>query len=343
MGAITIHVRRFELKQYEHVLIIEYRRRESFYSWRVLASAYATAQEFGKPDYRHLLDIKQSSRPALEYFNGIRSAENKWLTCLRASPKQLSTTDLIALHTISNLAVLDLSDGQVTVDIEISRFDERVMRTWAELARSRQAFQHLRVLLLGWQEHLADWIFKYADSFPSLCHIIATDCLRIHQRNRHVWESISQAAGWEARHAKRSAKSLRPIIGNEDFYVGSVSGCYYDSMELFSKLAHRQRPTLAQRLPILEVWLGTPRQWSHIVDDFPSHRTVFFENAKVGDQKALGKDLAITNREQSKRVRDRQQPGSATASPPAKRGPQSRPNMKTKGKNLSDLLEDFRT
>ena len=342
MGAIAITVRHDLSDQWADMLTSGHRRRESFHAWRTLAAAYPSAEEFGRPEYRYLLDIKQLSLPLLAYFNGIRSAEPSWLTCLRISPKQILTTDLVAIHTITNLAVLDLSDGQVTIDNLVTKFDERVMRAWAELARSGQAFQHLRVMLFGWQETLSDWIFKYMDCFPSLCHIIVTDCPRVHQRNRNVWEPISQTAGWEARHAKRSAKSLRPIIGNEDFYFGSISGCYYDSMELFSKLAHNKRPNLTQRLPVLEVWLGTPRRWSHIVDEFPSNRTVFFENMKTGSWRALEGSLAGGNGEQ-KRARNPVRADSEAASPPPKRGPQSRPAIRSSGKNLTDLLQEFRT
>lgn len=205
----------------------------------------------------------------MEYYKGVTSKDTKWLTCLRVSPKRLSTQDLVSIHTITNIAVLDLSDvGNEYSDIG-STFNERVMMTWAQLAASGQAFQNLRVMLFGWQQQLNHWIFNYTHHFPSLCHIILTDCPKMHQKNRGEWEHISQAAGWDARHAKRSAKSLRPIVKSEDFAFGSVSECYYESQELFSELAHNKRPSLMRTLPILEVWLSTPRQWTHIIDDFP--------------------------------------------------------------------------
>ena len=220
--------------------------------------------------------LKQPSLPLADYYKGITSPEIKWLTCLRVSPKQLSKQDLVSIHTIVNLAVLDLSDAGNEYGEIWSSFDERLMLSWAQLAASGQAFQHLRVLMFGWQEGLGQWIFKYTDRFPSLCHIIVTDCPNMHQRNRSDWEMKSQPAGWEARHAKRSAKSLRPIIKSDDFQLGSVSGCYYESHELFTHLSHSERPDLTQLLPVLEIWLGSPRQWTHIIEDFPGHRTSKF-------------------------------------------------------------------
>lgn len=259
------------------------------------------------------------------------------------SPNQLTPVDIVSIHTITNLVVLDLSDGQATIDNAFSKFDERIMRSWADLAASGQAFQHLRVMMFGWQDNLSTWIFKYVDRFPSLCHIIITDCYQMHQRNRGDWEPISQAAGWEARHAKRSAKSLRPIIGDRDFYFGSVSGCYYDSLELFSSLGHPRRPDLLDRLPALEVWLGTPRQWSHIVDDFPSTRTIFFENTKTNAWMEETQPSQISAREPAKRVRNQELASQGTTSPPPKRGTQGRPRMKLGSKNVMELLDEFKT
>ncbi|OAG44123.1 hypothetical protein AYO21_01580 [Fonsecaea monophora] len=317
-------------------------RAESFHAWRTLAAAYPSSEEFGRREYRYLLDIKQLSVPITEYFNGITSKELQWLVCLRISPKQMAISSLVSIHTILNLAVLDLSDGQVTIDNNLSKFDERVLRSWADLARSGEAFQHLRVILFGWQEHLSDWIFKYTEFFPSLCQIIITDCPKMHQKNRGVWESTAQTAGWEARHAKKSAKSLRPILGSQDFAFGSVSGCYYDSLELYSQLAHKRRPSLADGLPLLEVWIGNPRKWSHIVDDFPSTRTIFLENIKTHSWKAKGGSSSIrSNREPTKRVRNQDQGTPGAASPPPKRGSRERPVIKSGGKNITDMLNEF--
>ncbi|EXJ84951.1 hypothetical protein A1O3_05626 [Capronia epimyces CBS 606.96] len=316
-------------------------RGESFHAWRTLAASYPGEGEFGQPKYRYLLDIKRPLLPLTDYVMAVTSQEMRWLTCLRVSPKQMTTVDLISIHTVTNLAVLDLSDGQVTIDNNVSTFDERVMRSWAELAASGKAFQHLRVILCGWQENLSDWIFRYADSFPSLCHIVLTDCPKMHQRNRGDWEGVSQAAGWEARHAKRSAKSLRPIIGNQDFYYGSVSGCYYGSMELFGSLAHTRRPNIVGRLPVLEVWLGSPRQWSHIIDDFPSTRTIFFDNVRTqawAEREGLSQ---LSGRDHTKRLRNQEMVSQGTPSPPAKRGPKRRPAMRSKVSSVVDMLNEF--
>ncbi|KAI9876857.1 MAG: hypothetical protein M1823_007200, partial [Watsoniomyces obsoletus] len=60
----------------------------------------------------------------------------RWLACLRISPKETRAADLISLSGISNLVILDLSDGQAAIDTKVSSLDERVFRTWAELAKT---------------------------------------------------------------------------------------------------------------------------------------------------------------------------------------------------------------
>lgn len=252
----------------------------------------------------------------------------------------------MSIHKITNLAVLDLSDGQVTIDNNHSTFDERVMRTWAELAMSREAFQHLRVIMFGWQETLSEWIFRYVDKFPSLCQIIVTDCPQMHQKNRGEWEDISKGAGWEARHAKKSAKSLRPIIGTQDFYFGSISGCYYESMELFENLAAKGKPTIKDTLPLLEAWIGTPRQWSHIVEDFPSTRTIMFDNIKTESWVESTKQPLVDNgnidRDQGKRARNSEVVSQANGLPPSKRGATAvRAMRKRHEKSILDVLGEF--
>lgn len=334
------------------LLTLRNRRAESFHAWRTLAKSYPHTEEFGLRQYRYLLDLKQPQLRLFEYISGITSPELNWLTCLRISPKQLTTADLVSIHKITNLAVLDLSDGQVTIDNKHSTFDERVMREWGELAMSRQAFQHLHVIMFGWQENLSEWIFRYVDKFPSLCQIIVTDCPQMHQKNRGEWEDISNGAGWEARHAKKSAKNLRPIIGTQDFYFGSISGCYYESMELFENMAAKGKPTtsIKDTLPLLEVWIGSPRQWSHIVEDFPSTRTIIFDNIKTGSgpwvestmQPLVVNDNDNIDRDQSKRARNSEVASQGTGLPPSKRGATAvRAMRKRHEKSVVDMLEEF--
>ncbi|KAJ9638094.1 uncharacterized protein PV06_04923 [Exophiala oligosperma] len=317
------------------------RGRHSFHIWRIFAVSYPGAEEFGHPDYRHRVDILHPTLPYTDYFTGITSNDLNWLACLRVSPKQMSATDMVSIHKVTNLVVLDLSDGQISLDNRTSPFDERIMRSWAELAEAGQAFQLLRVILFGWQEHICKWLFKYVDVFPSLCHVIVTDCPRMHQRNRREWEPFSTAAGWDARHAKRSAKDLRPIVERGEAGKGYVCGFYDESQSVYEDLVHPRRPDLVERLPLLDTEIGTPRQWRHIVDDFPSTRTILFDNIKTKAWEEEGKNPHVVDIPQSKRLRNSEGVNQGTASPPAKRSSQTAPRTRPSVRTAGDLLQEF--
>jgi hypothetical protein len=260
---------------WEHVLATH---RESFHAWRVLASTYP--EQMSAKDHRYHIEIRQPSLSLPDYFSGLIS--QSWLVCLRVSPKETRTADLINVCNIPNLAVLDLSNGQVSFgpDNVKSPFDERILRTWAELAATGQAFARLETLMLGW-EQLGVWLFQYLPCFPALTKVVITDSLHLHQKNRKLWESIALRYGWEARHAKRSAKSLRPVFDEAVFHRFAVSGILSQYSDAEDPLQGRQ-PRYA--LPVVEASLGMPKKWSHILDDFPGTRTVYLDRIKVVDK-----------------------------------------------------------
>jgi hypothetical protein len=294
--------------------LTSFSRRESFHAWRTFASAYPI--EFSDRKYRYHLHIRQPSLAPPDYFRGLSPKDPSWWTCLRISPKETRVADLVPVSNISNLALLDLSDGQVTIDTKVSVFNERVMRTWAELVSTAGAFEELQILLLGWQEHVSTWLFQYLQHFPKLRYVVLTDCPLLHQKNRKEWEPKALLWGWEARHAKRSAKRLKPCLMEKDFHSGAVSGLLYPDEQMQIER------------PVLEMWLGNPRPWTHIVDDFPSTRTIFFERSSRAD--AL------------KRMADERP--AETRSPPAKRmlKPRARPGTKlTASADDSGLFADI--
>ena len=320
---------------------ITMRRIESFHVWRAFAASYARASEFGQPQYRYHLQIRQSSLVLPAYFNGITSRDASWLTCLRISPKETRTADLVAIANITNLTALDLSDGRVTIDTRISAFDERVLRTWAELAQSGRAFQHLRVLMFGWQEQLSFWLFKYLPRFPALERIVLTDCPHLHQRNRKDWEQLALNAGFEARHAKKSAKGLRPILFAPDFPQGAISGlCYIaPDEENGAGMSFEKHNDIDDhnRKPLLECWIGTPRTWNHIVDEFPGTKTIWFD--KVLDSSRYIQSEVV--KKSTKHERPTSSSSAAIHSQPQKRNTKAVPKMRQTKHDITNVLAGF--
>ncbi|KAL9107149.1 MAG: hypothetical protein Q9227_007929 [Pyrenula ochraceoflavens] len=283
-------------------------RTESFHAWRVFATAYP--EEFAVDSTkRFFMKIPAPGLPMGDYYAGLNASSSilgstAYLVALRIAPKATSVADLVALAKIKNLAVLELTDPPPGLIPEESRsmFDERIMRAWAEMAvesRQGRAFRELRVLLLGRQHEVSGrWLFKYLQRFPKLGRIVLTDCEGLHQRNRAEWEELGKEHGWRARSAKKSVKRMRRVIDpwsvvceeksdqhqdgetEKDKEVGGHFGCISRAMDVDAEeepLFTGQLSAKEEKKPLVECWLGQPRPWSHIVDDFPGTRTVWLD------------------------------------------------------------------
>ena len=267
-------------------------RSTSFHAWRVFAFSYST-HFTSAPSHRYRIELKQPPLPLPDYYAGLTSPTSAWLTALRIAPKRASASDLVRLASLPNLAVLDLSDGPLPLlgDADDSHFDERILRAWKEVGT---CFPRLRVLMLGWQGGVDRWIFPYLSIFPNLEVFVVTDCAKLHQKNRSYWEAAAGECGWTARHAKKSAKSLKPVLDDQTFYRGAVGGMLRNDGE-------------REKKPVMEAWLGSPRPWTHVVDDFPGLRTVWFDRVGAEDNssKKLTVGTAKTQEGRKEAVKDR--------------------------------------
>lgn len=248
---------------------------ESFYIWRTFAIAFGT--EFADNSNRYMLDIKAPALSLPDYYKGLSSRKREWLTCLRISPKQVTVPDLVSLSAITNLSVLDLSDGRLYMENRESTFDIRIMRSWSELASTGRAFQSLEVFMLGWQEKVDTWIFDLLDSFPRLDILVMTDCRCIHHKNHKEWQDDAWKHGWTFMPSKRGAKHLRTLLDDKSFYAASASNLHYEHMRMAAEVAKRPMNSSISDRPLVECWLGTPKPWRHVIDEFPGTRTVFFQ------------------------------------------------------------------
>lgn len=246
-------------------------------------------RDFADPNRRYFLDLKSPPLPLSEYQKGITSKEKYWLTCLRISPKQLPVSDLVSMSNVSNLTVLDLSDGQHSIENRDSTFDIRVMRSWSELARAGRAFQNLRVLMLGWQEKVDTWIFDFLDDFPKLRLLIISRCRNFDHKNHRDWEENAWSHHWTFIPSKRGVKHLRTLLDDKSLYKGKVSGMHHESGR--DPLDPDSQHSTAPNVPLLEVWLGTPRAWTHILDEYAGTGTIVFRKKRY-ERNASGKQIS---------------------------------------------------
>lgn len=249
----------------------------------------AFRQDFADPNFRYMFHVRTISLPLIDYYRGLSDSDWRWHVCLRISPKQVTVPDLVSLSAVQNLSILDLSDGQLYIENRESTFDHRVFRTWAETATSGRGFRNLRVLLLGWQEKVDTWFFDYLSKFPKLNIVVLSNCRLLHHKNHKDWEDLAWSQGWEILPSKRGVKNLRPLFDDKSFGRGVISNMQYESLRL--QYGVDSIPKKAQR-PLLEFWLGSPREWSHIIDDFPGTGTVLLQKKSVFNQNLFEREAA---------------------------------------------------
>lgn len=154
----------------------------------------------------------------------------------------------------------------------------RVMRSWSELAGSGRAFQNLRVLMLGWQEKVDSWIFDFLDDFPKLRLLVVSRCRNFDHKNHRDWEDHAWSHHWTFMPSKRGVKQLRTLLDDKSLYKGKIAGMHHESGR---DPADFDSPhSTAPNIPLLEVWLGTPRAWTHIMDEYAGTGTIYFRKKR---------------------------------------------------------------
>lgn len=165
------------------------------------------------------------------------------------------------------------------------------MRSWSELARSGRAFRNLRVLMLGWQEKIDSWIFDFLDDFPKLRLLIISRCRNFDHKNHRDWEDNAWSHHWTFMPSKRGVKHLRTLLDDKSLYKGKVAGMHHES-GLDPANADSQHSS-APKIPLLELWLGTPRAWTHIMDEYAGTGTIYFRRKCHEKSIPLKKEITV--------------------------------------------------
>ncbi len=125
-------------------------------------------------------------------------------------------------------------------------------------------------------------------------------------------------------------------------------------------MAKKKKSNITECLPIVEVWVGKPKPWLHLIEEFPGTRTVWFDNVKTkeyvrkAEARRRTKDpvlaraarVALPERirtppaeDGTKRTRDMlSSPGSDTKSPPHK---MTTMMLRSRTKNLDEVMASF--
>jgi hypothetical protein len=148
--------------------------------WKLYATAYP-AEFRGVAKYRSM----KVSRPQMtlrEYWSVVKSDSLSWRAVLTLNASFGRAPELVEIATIKNLVALEIGKPLHLLPMpddsepHLAGLNDRIARTWSELAESSGAFTHLRVLRLYCQPDLSPVGIRYLSALPGLCLIIAHGC-----------------------------------------------------------------------------------------------------------------------------------------------------------------------
>lgn len=141
-----------------------------------------------------------------DYLSMAKSEGLHWRVVLSLGATFVTVTELVDIANLPNLVALEIcsSPGSISgprdpsnPDLEVAGLEDRIVRTWSELAQSKGAFAHLRVLRLSYQKCLTKRVLDYLAQLPALEFLITSECDRISchaRRDMHDWEVSASTA-----------------------------------------------------------------------------------------------------------------------------------------------------
>jgi hypothetical protein len=148
--------------------------------WKLFATVYP-AELRNVAKYRSM-KVKWPKMPLREYWSVVKSDSLSWRLVLTLTPSFGRVPELVEIANIKNLVALEIATPlQVMPMLDSSEpqnagLNDRIARTWSELAETSGAFTHLRILRLYCQPDLTPVGIRYLSALPGLCFIIAHGC-----------------------------------------------------------------------------------------------------------------------------------------------------------------------
>ncbi|PLB46853.1 hypothetical protein P170DRAFT_511527 [Aspergillus steynii IBT 23096] len=215
-------------------------RKRTLYIWKVFATAYP--QQFSLVAQYRSMKIGGLKLPLRDYLAMMKSDDMHWRVTLTLRVSCPSVPELVEISDVRNLVALDVitpagaglvSDDPETPDLQVTALNDRIVRTWSELAQTTGAFAHLRILRLFYQDDLSKVVLRYLARIPALQFIVVYECDGLTRAMRRGMD------GWEA----YSSDSIRLIELFESYQNSLSCGDDHEPMD-------RDRP-------ILDFHLGT--------------------------------------------------------------------------------------
>jgi hypothetical protein len=214
-------------------------------------------------------------------------------------------TNLISLEVNTSISGRDTPELQ---DQEVVSLNDRILRTWSELAEKSGAFKHLRVLRLYQQRDLSEQAFCYLSRLPALEYCVLAKCDRMTQASAI---KAARSEGWVVIDdiPDQTIKQFSPRATEKLYWRIRWRGGRPDG----------QIPaSLPSDIPVLEYSIGQRYEKLRNCDIMIMHRN----DTNKGTKRSLTDTVSSENdRGAQKKTR--------------------KPVLKQRGKDLSGMLADF--
>lgn len=166
--------------------------------WKIYATVYPL--EFRDvSDYRSM-KVEGPKMSFRDYLDLARSDSLSWAVALTVVTKHARVPELVDIATLKNIVALDVISpfyGEAIPEdlaLSMTMLNDRVIRTWSELAKSSDSFAHLHTLRLYHQRDISAVVLRYLRDIPSLRFIMLHNCSNI---TRLLSDGCLEAHGWE--------------------------------------------------------------------------------------------------------------------------------------------------
>jgi len=131
----------------------------------------------------YFLSVTLPKEPLKCYIDLMSSDTGSWRAILSMPTAHATPADLVAIGNLKNLVALDLypapTRSSVPKDFDEGKgqgLEDRIVRSWLEMAVASGSLQHLRLLRLFKQPRLTIKALSMLEKLPNLCHIMVLDC-----------------------------------------------------------------------------------------------------------------------------------------------------------------------
>lgn len=204
-------------------------KKRTLWLWKIFTTIYPWFRDNG-PTYN--LTAYRPKNPLAQYFELMNEDDCAWGATLVVAPSLTDAHNLVSIANIKNLVGLEISTYQRNrgyigdPDEHKGDLEDKVVRSWMEMALQDGCLQHLRILRFAHQHRITPNILWMLGKLPALELIVIHDCPMIVQDGRE-----SRSRGLKHRHNGRATSGAR-IHGWKGHFQDQVPVEYYKENSL---------------------------------------------------------------------------------------------------------------